>query len=139
MGLPQIIFYLFCLFTFVGVQPAAEAAPPCRSAAIGKLLSFLNLDANGGRLQAWPGQQYVSDWHDEPGWDEITRIAGYDTGGCTCTAKLCEIEVRYAVLTSPQPDVFRYALRLSKQGWRITTELRQPHVYAHAVPVTPTP
>ncbi len=123
-------------------MPAAIAADPlsCNAQARAKALEFLNLDANGGRLHKWFGGSFVDRWQDEPGWDEITVIDGYDLTGCVCARKSCTIAVTYALSSSvvAQPATAKFAQQEIQQfelvsrvaGWRIK-ELSQPHVYRH--------
>lgn len=73
---------------------SAHAAPTPEAA----LQQFLQFELDGGRLQAWPYQRYlaVPAGYEEPGWDTVHVVQGYQAGAPRCAAARCTLTVTFA-------------------------------------------
>jgi hypothetical protein len=75
------------------LSQAAHAWPTAREA----VEQFLAFELGGGRLRAWPFQQYfaVPADYDEPGWDAVSVVRSHKMKPLQCKPSRCTAEVSF--------------------------------------------
>ncbi|MBN6151338.1 hypothetical protein JR065_13395 [Xanthomonas sp. AmX2] len=108
--------------------------------------AYLAFELGGGRLQAWPFARYIvaPRGYDEPGWDVLHAVRGWQRGAVRCSAVArCEVVVLFEYADTlalpaswqlmPHPhggsERLRYTLqRQPAHGWRVAATLGPPRV-----------
>lgn len=80
----------------VSVPPSVTAAGPVTdSGAVALVQEYVARDGRGERLGVSQWFRDAVDWPDEPGYDEITVISGYEVGTANVVSDTARIPVRF--------------------------------------------
>ena len=132
------LLLLACVFTFA---PKVTDAAQCNQEARKVLLEYLEIDAKGGRMQKWEGENFLRHWKQEPGWDVAAAINGYAITRERCDDHNCRFEVTYDYVPvkgrpeledhpdgGAETEIYLMSCEDEEGKWLID-DMVKPHVY----------